>query len=196
MKAYEFSAKVIPEWMLKLLPQMQEQLSKLSNRKNHRFSECRIYFMYEIHVLRASAEAVESDERYPLGERYPITIFSRQLEGKETNYELAAERAFSAGWDDFEFDITRAVVVASEKEHLISDETFAEAFRHALFNEAAVVVYTNSLSGSEWQNSKPMHIFINCRLKNYNNNITIEPRKRSGKPSDGKQSEGLESQAE
>ncbi len=105
--------------------------------------------MYEIHVLRASAEAVESDERYPLGERYPITILSRQPEGEETDYELAAERAFLAGWDDFEFDITRALVVASEKEHLISDEILAEAFRHALFNEAAVVVYTNSLSDSE-----------------------------------------------
>ena len=42
--------------------------------------------MYEVHVLRATAEAIESHERYPLGERHAITIFSRQPEGEEPDY--------------------------------------------------------------------------------------------------------------
>lgn len=42
--------------------------------------------MYEIHVLRATAEAIEDNGRYVLGERHAITIFSRQFEGEEPNY--------------------------------------------------------------------------------------------------------------
>lgn len=80
--------------------------------------------MYEIHVLRAIAEAIESNERYLLSERHAITIFSRQPEGEEPNYQLAAERAFSSRWDDFEFNPTRTLAIAPEKVNLVQAEIF------------------------------------------------------------------------
>ena len=64
-------------------------------------------------------EAIESNERYPLGERHAITIFSRQPEVEEPDYQLAAERTFSSGWDDFEFDTTRTLAIAPEKMNLV-----------------------------------------------------------------------------
>jgi hypothetical protein len=104
--------------------------------------------MCEIHVLRATAEAIESNERYPLGERHAITIFSRQSEGEEPNYQLAAERAFSSGWDDFEFDTTRTLAISPEKVNLVQDEIFVQALNYALSNEAAVIVYADPINSS------------------------------------------------
>jgi hypothetical protein len=104
--------------------------------------------MYEIHVLPAEAEAVESDERYTLGKRYPITILRRQPKGEEPDYHLAAERA-SSSWDDFEFDTTRAVVIAPEKINLVQDEILVQALNHALANGGAVVVYAEPINNDE-----------------------------------------------
>lgn len=104
--------------------------------------------MYEIHVLLATAEAIESNGNYPSGERHAITIFSRQSEGEEPNYQLAAERAFLSGWDDFEFDTTRTLAITPEKAKLIQDEIFVQALKHALSNEAAVIVYADPIKSS------------------------------------------------
>ncbi len=104
--------------------------------------------MYEIHVLQATAAAIAGNESYPLGERHAIMILSRQAEGEEPNYQLAAERAFSSGWDDFEFDATRTLAIAPEKVSLVQDEIFVQALNHALSNEAAVIVYTDPIDSS------------------------------------------------
>jgi len=101
--------------------------------------------MYEVHAFRGEATigGEYSVEGHEPGTRHAVIVFSRQQQGSDLDFALAARRAHDNGLLDVSFDDggrLRAEAIGS------MPPEFADAYRAALEQGYGVVVYSEPIT--------------------------------------------------